>query len=35
MIAAVAELDCDIVIDDAPDGLTPQIEQFHGLVELK
>jgi hypothetical protein len=31
----VAELDCDIVIEDAPDDLTPQIEQFHGLVELK
>jgi hypothetical protein len=35
MIGSVAELDCDIVIDDAPDGLTPQIEQFQSLVELK
>lgn len=35
MIGAVAELDCDILIDDAPDGLTPQIEQFQSLVELK
>jgi hypothetical protein len=30
-----AELDCDIVIDHAPDSLTPQIEQFRSLVELK
>ncbi len=35
VIGSVAELDCDIVIDDAPDGLTPQIEQFQSLVELK
>ena len=35
VIGAVAELDCDIVIDDAPDSLTPQIEQFQALVELK
>ena len=31
----MAELDCDIVIDEAPDQLTPQIEQFQSLVELK
>ncbi|MDQ8730548.1 hypothetical protein [Bradyrhizobium sp. LHD-71] len=31
----LATLDCDIIIDDAPDGLTPQIEQFQSLVELK
>ena len=35
VIGSVAELDCDIVIDDAPDSLTPQIEQFQSLVELK
>lgn len=34
-IGSVAELDCDIIIDDAPDGLTPQLEQFQSLVELK
>ena len=32
---ALAELDCDIIIDEAPDSLTPQIEQFQSLVELK
>lgn len=35
LIGSVAELDCDIIIDDAPDSLTPQIEQFQALVELK
>ena len=35
MVGRVAELDCDIIIDDAPDGLTPQLEQFQSLVELK
>jgi len=35
MVTSVAELDCDIIIDDAPDGLTPQLEQFQSLVELK
>lgn len=35
MVGSVAELDCDIIIDDAPDSLTPQIEQFQALVELK
>ena len=34
-VANIAELDCDIIIDDAPDGLTPQLEQFQSLVELK
>lgn len=34
-VASIAELDCDIIIDDAPDGLTPQLEQFQSLVELK
>jgi hypothetical protein len=31
----LVELDCDIIIDEAPDSLTPQIEQFQALVELK
>jgi hypothetical protein len=35
MVANVAELDCDIIIDEAPDSLTPQLEQFQSLVELK
>lgn len=35
VVGSVAELDCDIVIDDAPDGMTPQIEQFQALTELK
>lgn len=34
-VGNLSELDCDIVIDDAPDGLTPQLEQFQALVELK
>jgi hypothetical protein len=31
----VSQLDVDIVIDDAPDGVAPQIEQFQALAELK
>lgn len=34
-VGSIAELDCDIIIDDAPDGLTPALEQFQSLVELK
>jgi uncharacterized protein YPO0396 len=34
-VGSLAELDCDIIIDEAPDSLTPQIEQFQSLVELK
>lgn len=34
-IGRVAELDCDIILDEAPDALTPQLEQFQALVELK
>jgi hypothetical protein len=30
----VAELDCDIIIDDAPDAITPALEQWEALVEL-
>lgn len=35
LVGSVAELDCDIIIDDAPDSMTPQIEQFQALTELK
>ena len=35
VVGNVAELDCDIIIDEAPDNLTPQLEQFQALVELK
>jgi hypothetical protein len=35
VIGNVAELDCDIIIDEAPDSLTPLLEQFQALVELK
>lgn len=35
IVGNVAELDCDIIIDEAPDSLTPQLEQFQALVELK
>jgi hypothetical protein len=34
-VSNVAELDCDIIIDEGPDNLTPQLEQFQALVELK
>jgi hypothetical protein len=34
-VGNLAELDCDIIIDEAPDSLTPQLEQFQALVELK
>lgn len=35
LVGPVAELDCDIIIDDAPDSLTPQGEQFENMVKLK
>lgn len=35
IVGNVAELDCDIIIDEAPDNTTPQLEQFQTLVELK
>lgn len=35
IVSNVAELDCDIIIDEAPDSLSPQLEQFQSLVELK
>lgn len=33
-VSNVAELDCDIIIDDAPDAITPALEQWEALVEL-
>jgi hypothetical protein len=33
-VSSVAELDCDISIEDAPDSVTPQLEQWQALVEL-
>jgi hypothetical protein len=35
VVHAIADLDVDIVIDDAPDTIAPAIEQFQALVELK
>jgi hypothetical protein len=35
IVGNVAELDCDIIIDEAPDSITPALEQFQLLVELK
>ena len=35
VVGNVAQLDCDIIIDEAPDSTTPQIEQFQALAELK
>jgi len=35
VVGNVAELDCDIIIDEAPDSLTSPLEQFEALVELK
>lgn len=34
-IGNLSEIDVDITIDDGPDGITPQLEQFQSLVELK
>jgi hypothetical protein len=31
----VAELECDIIIDDAPDAVTPALEQWEAIVELE
>jgi len=31
----LGELDVDIIIEDAPEGIAPQMEQFQALVELK
>jgi hypothetical protein len=35
VVQSVAELDCDIILDASPDGITPALEQFQSLVELK
>jgi hypothetical protein len=35
VIGNVAELDCDIIIDEVPDGIVPAVEQFQQLIELK
>jgi hypothetical protein len=35
IVSNVAELDCDIIIDEAPDSVTPALEQWQALVELK
>lgn len=35
VIGNVAELDCDIIIEDAPDSVVPALEQFEALVNLK
>jgi len=35
VVGSVAELDCDIILDASPDGITPALEQFQALVELK
>lgn len=34
MVGSIAELDCDIIIDEAPDSVTPALEQWQALVEL-
>lgn len=34
LVQNVAELDCDITIDEVPDSVTPALEQWQGLVEL-
>jgi len=31
----VGELDCDIIIDEAPDAVTPALEQWQALIELE
>jgi hypothetical protein len=35
VVQNVAELDCDIIIDDAPESTVPALEQFEALVQLK
>ena len=35
VVGRVAELDCDITIDEAPDSVVPALEQFEALVTLK
>lgn len=33
-VSNVAELECDIIISDAPDAVTPALEQWESIVEL-
>lgn len=35
VVGSIAELDCDIIIDEAPDSVVPALEQFEALVALK
>jgi hypothetical protein len=35
VVQSLAQLDCDIIIDEAPDGISNQLEQFQNLVQLK
>jgi hypothetical protein len=34
IVGSIAQLDCDIIIDEAPDSVTPALEQWQSLVEL-
>lgn len=34
VVRSVAELDCDIIIDEGPDSVTPALEQWQALVDL-
>jgi hypothetical protein len=34
VVGNLAELDCDIIIDEAPDSITPALEQWQALTEL-
>lgn len=34
VVGNIAELDCDIIIDEAPDSVTPALEQWEALVRL-
>lgn len=34
-VQSIAELDCDIIIDEAPDAVTPALEQWQAIVELE
>lgn len=35
VVSSVAQLDCDIILDEVPDSVTPAIEQWQGLIDLK
>lgn len=35
VVQNVAELECDIIIDEAPDAVTPALEQWQAIVELE